>query len=315
MGLGLAVASVWFSGAPAQADNYVGATGVKHNCAERYATGLNNTDPNPLTWANSALEPATASAVDWAMYNRFNPTRHDVSKLSSVTTNTDIVAYDQDYTSYCFIAWHPESSVIGMTTCVSLVSNGACEKHEVRFDLSWMNTVDQNWKNIIACHEAGHAVGLAHRGSATSENGCMVSGMPHAGELTLHDVTHINGGPWIKPDYGNRYLNNNQSMKSYDALYTAWLQTDGNFVIYGPAGPIWASGTSWAGSSTWAVMQGDGNFVVYMSDAYAGAVPICSTGTPMYPGSHIQMQTDGNLVVYSEPGHIARWASKSRGCV
>lgn len=310
--LSLAVASVWFPGTPANADNYVGATGIKHDCSQRHATGLNNTDPNPLTWANSALEPATASAVDWAMYNRFNPTRHDVSKLASVTSNTDIVAYDEDYVAHCQVAWHPQSSLVALATCVSLVSNGACEKHEVFFDLSYMNGVDQNWKNILACHEVGHSVGLAHR---DNENGCMVTAMPHAGELTLHDVTHINGGSWIKPDYGDRYIFNGESMKSYNGLYTAVLQTDGNFVVYGPSGAIWASWTQWAGSSTWAIMQSDGNFVVYMSDAYAGAVPICSTGTWMYPGSNIQMQVDGNLVVYSEPGHVARWASMSRGCV
>lgn len=109
------------------------------------------------------------------------------------------MGYDQDYVSFCYIPWHgPTTSggYIGLAVCVSLVGNGACEKHEVRIDTSFENTTDQNGVNVVGCHEVGHAVGLAHRGSGTTENGCMATPWPHAGELTNHDVTHINGGPW-----------------------------------------------------------------------------------------------------------------------
>jgi len=61
----------------------------------------------------------------------------------------------------------------------------------------------------------------------------------------------------------------------------------------------------WSGpNGYWAVMQGDGNFVVYDS---ANGQALWSTGTST-PGSYIVMQGDGNLVVYS-PGGVAQWSS------
>ena len=65
----------------------------------------------------------------------------------------------------------------------------------------------------------------------------------------------------------------------------------------------------WSGpNGYWAVMQGDGNFVIYNS--VNGSV-LWATFSSV-PGSYIVMQTDGNLVVYS-PSGVAQWSSGTQG--
>ncbi len=59
-----------------------------------------------------------------------------------------------------------------------------------------------------------------------------------------------------------------------------------------------------AGSDIRAVMQGDGNFVLY----HQGWNALWSSGTYGNPGSYIVMQNDGNLVIYN-PGGRALWAT------
>jgi len=107
------------------------------------------------------------------------------------------------------------------------------------------------------------------------------------------------------------------------------MQDDGNLVVYGGGRPLWASrggltgfssttllggqglGTGqalWSQSGEYqAIMQGDGNFVVYRANQ--GAIWNSATNTP---GSSIVMQGDGNLVVYA-PGQKAKWDAGSQG--
>ena len=129
--------------------------------------------------------------------------------------------------------------------------------------------------------------------------------------LSEHDVAHINGGwqtlysGWqLRVLYPSEYA----QMVSWSGVYRALMQADGNFVVYGPNGATWASGTNgWPGA--YAQMNFDGNFVIYYPDAYGGAVPLCATHTG-YPGTIMQMQNDGNLVLY-RPDRVAVWASLS----
>ena len=53
-----------------------------------------------------------------------------------------------------------------------------------------------------------------------------------------------------------------------------------------------------------AVMQEDGNFVVYNASTY-----LWHTHTNGYSGAYLIMQTDGNLVVYASGGSPYLWAS------
>ncbi|MEU4835073.1 NlpC/P60 family protein [Streptosporangium sp. NPDC023615] len=95
----------------------------------------------------------------------------------------------------------------------------------------------------------------------------------------------------------------NQALFSPGGIYEARMQSDGNFVVYGPNGPIWSSNTR--GSNPRLVMQSDGNLVIY-----ADSGVIFSTNTSGRGGTRLQLQTDGNLVMY---GGGPVWASKDAG--
>ncbi|PPF67725.1 curculin domain-containing protein [Rathayibacter sp. AY1E8] len=84
--------------------------------------------------------------------------------------------------------------------------------------------------------------------------------------------------------------------------FRAVMQSDGNFVVYGPSGALWSSRTS--GSGNYLVMQGDGNAVIYSSSGTA----LWTSGSSGKPGSEMWMQDDDNLVVYD--GGQAVWSRR-----
>ena len=107
----------------------------------------------------------------------------------------------------------------------------------------------------------------------------------------------------IAPDHG---LVSGESLASCDGHYSLAMQTDGNLVYYHGGQAIWSTGT--AGTNGYsAVMQGDGNFVLYDFKGKA----LFSTGTSGRPGATFAAQTDGNLVVYA--GNTAVWSSHTNG--
>ena len=78
----------------------------------------------------------------------------------------------------------------------------------------------------------------------------------------------------------------------------AVLQGDGNLVVYRAGRPVFASRTS---GGDRLLMQPDGNLVLY--DEVAGGLrAVWSTGTAGHPGSRAVVQPDGNLVVYTPAG-------------
>lgn len=92
------------------------------------------------------------------------------------------------------------------------------------------------------------------------------------------------------------------SLTSPDGRYRAVAQTDGNFVVYGPAGRvIWASYRY--ASRARVVLQSDGNVVSYDS----GNRAIWWSGTWGNPGARLVLQNDGNLVVYRPDGRPIWW--------
>lgn len=94
-----------------------------------------------------------------------------------------------------------------------------------------------------------------------------------------------------------------QQMISCDGRFTLVMQTDANLVLYFGATALWSSNTVGTGGSN-AVMQDDGNFVVYTS----GGTAVWASGTSGGCGSYVAVQTDGNLVVY-DPNGTALWSS------
>lgn len=84
--------------------------------------------------------------------------------------------------------------------------------------------------------------------------------------------------------------------------YELAMQLDGNLVLYRIGqGALWSAGTG-GHPGAYAVMQGDGNLVVYGSGR-----ALWASGTWGHPGAYTSLQTDGNLVVYGPGG--ALWAS------
>ena len=107
----------------------------------------------------------------------------------------------------------------------------------------------------------------------------------------------------------NQYLWAGQSLASDNSRFVLTMQYDGNLVLYArsPSGerPIWASNTQGV-SGARAVMQSDGNFVVYNPNWQ----PVWASGTGVW-GSYLIVQDDGNLVVYTSGGSPV-WASNTR---
>lgn len=132
--------------------------------------------------------------------------------------------------------------------------------------------------------------------------GCMVDPSPLTSTAySTHDVPHL--GEVTRRLYpGDRLLSTNDHLTSQNNSYTAFMQrSDGNFVVYGPSGPIYSAGTSGAGN--YARMQSnDGNFVICSSSGVAR----CSTRTTGHPNAFAQLGPDGNLVIYSSSGIALR---------
>jgi hypothetical protein len=107
----------------------------------------------------------------------------------------------------------------------------------------------------------------------------------------------------------NEALGPNDFRTSPDGRFTLVYQGDGNLVLYQGGTPLWHTNT-WGTSPGQAVMQGDGNFVVYNSSG----TPLWSSGTDGNSGAFLSVQSDGNLVVYSSFVNGVLWASNANCC-
>lgn len=92
------------------------------------------------------------------------------------------------------------------------------------------------------------------------------------------------------------------ALTSPNGSYTLRMQTDGNLVEYHGSSVLFATDTGGQPGNS-AVMQTDGNFVVYGS---AHQVRF-NTSTEDHSGSRLDLQDDGNLVIYDSGGQPV-WA-------
>jgi hypothetical protein len=108
---------------------------------------------------------------------------------------------------------------------------------------------------------------------------------------------------WLR---SGELLKAGEHVSSCDDRFHLYVQGDGPLALYqgvpGPTTLLWGANFI-VGSNNFAVMQTDGNFVLY-NPSYT---PLWSSGTWVYPGSTLAVQNDGNLVVYDNT--TARWAS------
>jgi Cysteine-rich secretory protein family len=104
-----------------------------------------------------------------------------------------------------------------------------------------------------------------------------------------------------------------QSLQSDNRLHTLIMQSDGNVVLYNQQSQaIWATNTGGLIQPREFIMQTDGNLVLYDTSG----CPKWSSNTWNNPGAFLNIQDDGNLVVYragsqTETVDNALWASGS----
>lgn len=117
-------------------------------------------------------------------------------------------------------------------------------------------------------------------------------------------------------------LGTDKFLRSSNGLYKFIMQGDGNAVLYGPRGAMWASNT--AGKRGRSIkMQNDGNLVIY--DQNNAAVWACCLGLsnavhrtkPEFKTAKapfkLVMQNDGNLVMY-DGRNLPVWDTQPIGC-
>lgn len=122
--------------------------------------------------------------------------------------------------------------------------------------------------------------------------------------VAIMAVTPSHAGPGTPTLLRGEYLYAGQDLRSPNGLFRLLMQSDGNLVVYARSSP--ESTSEWAHWHTnthgnpgaFAIMQPDGNFVVYRSDNY----PLWDSDSWATPATHVKLQDDGNLVVYGDDG-------------
>jgi pseudomonalisin len=105
----------------------------------------------------------------------------------------------------------------------------------------------------------------------------------------------------------NGVLYPQQSLQTANRSRTLMMQRDGNMVLYSNGNPVWTPFTQ-GNPGAKAVMQSDGNFVIYNVQGR----PLWWSGTGGNPGARIFLQDDSNLVIYSNGG-VPLWQSYTLG--
>ena len=161
---------------------------------------------------------------------------------------------------------------------------------------------------LLALNEDGTAVSSDFYLRLTSDGGRMLKG-----QIALTDVCPTPYQPSSSAPSGcgslgvNVSLGVNQSLLSCDGRFNLILGGDGNLVLYEGSTPLWASNTAGQASAK-AIMQGDGNFVIYT----AGGSPVWASNTSGNSGASLAVQNDGNVVIYSSGG-AALWSTGTAG--
>jgi hypothetical protein len=83
------------------------------------------------------------------------------------------------------------------------------------------------------------------------------------------------------------------------------MQRDGDLALYFGSTRLWDTGTN---SGARVNMQGDGNLVVYD----AAGNPLWDSGTWGNPGAHLALNNEGNLIIYATNGAVL-WTSNTGG--
>jgi hypothetical protein len=164
-----------------------------------------------------------------------------------------------------------------------------------------------------ALHEFGHVLGLTHPNehgqSVTAIMNSRVSNLDALQPDDINGVVSIYGGsasvtPPAARDTlaAGARLSPGQAITSTSRRYRLLYQSDGNLVLYDDVDRValWSTGTTGT-SPGQALMQGDGNFVIYTAQGAA----VWATGTPGNNNARLAVQNDGNVIVYRSDGQPA----------
>ncbi|GIF18205.1 hypothetical protein BJ973_008832 [Actinoplanes tereljensis] len=99
----------------------------------------------------------------------------------------------------------------------------------------------------------------------------------------------------------NQTLQEAEGLRSSDGSYRLWMQSDGNFVLYHEATPVWWTDTSGRPGSS-VVMQADGNLVIYRADGLA----IWASNTSGSAVDRLVLLDNGDLVLLGKDGQIVK---------
>jgi len=106
-------------------------------------------------------------------------------------------------------------------------------------------------------------------------------------------------------------LSQGTSLKSCDNRFNLLMQLDGNLVLRQGNTVLWASNTPGWGNLVMAVMQSDGNFVLY-NRANSPPTALWATNTNTGAGNYFRIMNDGNLIVYNS-SNVILWQSHTGG--
>ncbi|MCJ1685541.1 hypothetical protein [Rathayibacter sp. VKM Ac-2927] len=172
--------------------------------------------------------------------------------------------------------------------------------------------------NRFVLQEDGNAVIYGADGSVKWFTGTSGSGvrmnLDNAGRLVLYSIDDdlLWSSRIAFPNstlFAAAALYGGEGLRSGNGAFRAVMQADGNFVVYGRSGPVWSTGTSTSGDVF--SIDEDG----YMAVAAQGRVSwsvlpryVVNVG-PAVPPFRLVMQDDGNLVQYDGRGR-ASWSSR-----
>jgi pimeloyl-ACP methyl ester carboxylesterase len=111
------------------------------------------------------------------------------------------------------------------------------------------------------------------------------------------------GGPGPASLRPGERLYPGSEIRSANGAYQLRYQADGNLVVYGPSGPIWNSATHGT-SAGHLEMQWDGNLVLYDG----ASQPVWASGTAGFPNAYLTVENAGHLVI-NDVGNVTIWWS------
>lgn len=211
---------------------------------------------------NSSRACGSGNTVVWAMNN---------DTLNSACNYYQAGAYAVMQTDGNFVVYNP---------------NGGCSP--------WSSNTSNSQANTLVLQDDGNAV--VYKPSGGGPAGYSTLGDQHSGDLGVDG--HLRVGEELKTNWFINSLSATQY--STTTYYQLLMQGDGNLVLYqvqnGSYGNSWSAGTS-NNLHNYAILQSDGNFVVYNPSSQG----LWSSNTSTQTTNYVLDQTNGNLGVY-KPG-------------